>query len=351
MRPLFDTRLVNPPFGDPGVYVDFRFEKRAFLFDLGDNTPLLPKKLLRLSHVFVSHAHMDHFIGFDRLVRVCLGRQKGMHLFGPPGFIAQVEHKLAAYTWNLVHHYETDFALTVTEIDGVESDARRVARNARFRSRLRFEREPLPDANVGGVLLDEEGFRVRTAMFDHRTPCLGFALEEKMHVNVWKNRLLDMGLETGPWLRDMKRAVLAGRPDDETVRARWKDYGVEYEREVALGELKARALELVPGEKICYVTDVQFHERNFRGIVDLVRDADLLYIESVFLDADAAHAREKQHLTAGQAGAIARAAGVRNVVPFHFSPRYMGREIALRAELRSAFQGQGGIASASSPVV
>ncbi len=346
MRPLFDPRLVNPPFGDPGVYVDFRSERRAFLLDLGDNTPLFPKKLLRLSHVFVSHAHMDHFIGFDRLVRVCLGRQTGVHLFGPSGFIAQVEHKLAAYTWNLVQNYETDFALTVTEIEGAPASGETPARNARFRSRRRFEREDLPQSTVCvGVLLDEEGFRVRAALFDHRTPCLGFAIEEKTHVNVWKNRLLEMGLQTGPWLKDMKRAVLEGRPDGECVRARWKDFGVVHEREVTLGELKARALDLVPGQKICYVTDVAFHADNFRRIVELARGADLLFIESVFLDADSRHARDKQHLTARQAGTIARAAGARNLVPFHFSPRYMGREAELLSELQAAFGGSAHLAS------
>lgn len=341
MRPRFHAQLINEPFGDPGVYVDFRFEKRAFLFDLGDNAPLPPKKLLRLSHVFVSHTHMDHFIGFDRLLRICVGRQAGMHLFGPPGFIAQVGHKLAAYTWNLVHNYETDFAVTVTEIDGIETDGNRRARTARFRSRLRFEREALPDSTVsGGVLLDEEGFRVRVTLLDHRTPCLGFAIEEGMHVNVWKNRLLAMGLQTGPWLKEMKRALLAGRPDDEPVRAWWKEHGAIREREVPLGELKAQALQLVPGQKICYVTDIAFHEDNLRRVVELVRGADLLFIESVFLDADAGHAREKMHLTARQAGTIARAADARGVIPFHFSPRYIGREAELRAELEAAFGGQ-----------
>ena len=36
-----------------------------------------------------------------------------MRLYGPPGFLDPVAAKLAAYTWNLVHHYENDFSLTV----------------------------------------------------------------------------------------------------------------------------------------------------------------------------------------------------------------------------------------------
>jgi ribonuclease Z len=83
-------------FGDPVLYADLTFERRALLFDIGDIAALVPHQLLRVSHVFVSHTHMDHFAGFDH--RVLLGRDKKLTLFGPAGFIDQVEHKLRAYT-------------------------------------------------------------------------------------------------------------------------------------------------------------------------------------------------------------------------------------------------------------
>ncbi|MCZ7566531.1 MAG: MBL fold metallo-hydrolase [Burkholderiales bacterium] len=95
----------------------------------------------------------------------------------------------------------------------------------------------------------------------------------------------------------------------------------------------------MPGEKIAYVTDVVYHEENARRIAALAADADQLFIESVFLNADADHAARKFHLTARQAGTIARLARARRVVPFHFSPRYTEREAELRDELSAAHCG------------
>src|SRR5215467_15720539 len=113
---LVQARLVNDPFADPALFVDFHFTRQALLFDLGDLSPLSARQLLRVTHAFVSHTHMDHFAGFDALLRLLLGRDKVLHLFGPPGFIDRVEHKLAAYTWNLVANYESDFVVRATEI-------------------------------------------------------------------------------------------------------------------------------------------------------------------------------------------------------------------------------------------
>jgi len=335
MRPVFHPSLVNGPFGDPALFLDILFERRALLIDLGDLAALPPRKLLRTSHVFVSHTHMDHFVGFDRLLRVCLGRERPLSLYGPERFIGQVEHKLAGFTWNLVRNYATNLVLTVHEFDTYGE-----LRRATFSSRDGFKRRDHPPLPVpDGRILVEPAFEVRCAVLDHHTPCLAFAVQEATHVNVWRNRLEELGIGPGPWLREAKRAVLAGVPDDTVLVVPAADPGSPAERRITLGELRAHALRLVPGQKIVYVTDAAGHAGNAGRIVSLAAGADLLFIECTFLETEAAEASRKAHLTARAAGVLAREAGARELVPFHFSPRYAGREADLQAELRQAFAG------------
>ena len=335
MRTLFEPRLVNGPFGDPGLYVDFHDERRALLFDLGDITALPPRKLVRLAHVFVSHAHMDHFAGFDRLLRVVLGRKERLALTGGPDFIARVEHKLAGYEWNVVHRYEPPLAVGVRELaeDGT-------GKHTVFSSRNGFRREETGPWNAAGDVLHEEAtFRVRGRFVDHELPCLAFALEERAHMKVAKDRLESLGLTTGPWLRALKHAVLAGAPGDTPIAVRWRDRQGEHAQTRRVDELRPVILGVVEGRRVGYVTDLRGTQANVRVLEELLAGVDILFIESAFLDADRDHAVRKNHLTAKQAGEIARRLRARFVVPFHFSPRYEGRSAAIVAELESAWSG------------
>lgn len=341
MRPIFQAELVNRAFGDPGLYIDLKFSKRALLFDIGDVTQLSTRKLLRISDVFVSHTHMDHFAGFDHLLRVCLGRDTGVRIYGPPHFVDQLEHKLAAYTWNLVENYATDFVVIAHEL---HPDAR--VHRAQFRSRHRFEREPLPDAAAhDGILLEDQQFKVRARMLDHHgIPSMAFSFEEGTHINVWKNRLDELGLPTGPWLTQLKQKVREAAADDTPIRVHWRTREGSRDETFELGRLKRDVLEFVPGQRVCYVTDVAGHRQNTQALIEFLRDTDLLFIEAVFLHADLEHAEKKAHLTAQQSGAIARSAGARIAVPFHFSPRYLGRDDELREEFESSWKGHAGVA-------
>jgi ribonuclease Z len=345
MTARFDAHLVNGRFGDPGLYVELVFERRALLFDLGDLSPLPPRKLLRVSDVFVSHRHMDHFAGFDRLLRYCLGREKILNLYGPPGLIDAVGHKLAAYTWNLVSGYEGNLQIRASEY----SDEGRLA-VGEFAGRDGFRRRTCCGLGADeGVLLRDAGFWVRARTLDHGIPCLAFAIEEMVHVNVWRTRLEALGLATGPWLRGLKEAILRGDPESTPIAVAWRPESGSGPATLPLGQLMPEIVRLTPGRKIAYVVDSAFTEANAESIVTLAQGADTLFIEAPFLAADAERAAQRRHLTAHQAGTLARMAQVKRLVTLHYSPRYEGRGDALAREAEAAFRGGGSNGSHGQP--
>jgi ribonuclease Z len=73
----------------------------------------------------------------------------------------------------------------------------------------------------------------------------------------------------------------------------------------------------------------------------MARGADVLFIEACFLEKDRERAAEKYHLTAWQAGRLARLAGVKRFVLFHYSPKYRGQEECFEEEAMRAFRGEG----------
>jgi len=333
MHRSFIPRLINDPFSDPGLYIPFRFERRAFLFDLGELDGLQSRDLLKITHVFVTHTHMDHFIGFDSLLRIFLGREKVLHFFGPPGFLAQMEGKLTGYTWNLVHEYETNLLLRASEI----SEQGIVTRQYVCRRGFRAEKND-SEKSFHGILLKERSFTVKAALLDHQIPCLGLSLEEDFHINVIKENLRETGLPVGPWLNRFKEYLYEKRDPQVPFRITPAEArGLPDERTFPLGELAEQIARVSPGEKIAYVTDAGYSPANEEKIVALARDADHFFVETAFLERDEPIARKKYHLTARQAGLLARRAGVKQLHPFHFSPRYEGRGEEMEKEAMEAF--------------
>jgi ribonuclease Z len=186
------------------------------------------------------------------------------------------------------------------------------------------------------MVLQSGALRLRAAPLDHGTPSLGFALEEAMHLNVWRTRLAERGLPTGPWLTALKQAVTEGRPDDHPIPVFARAAEAAAAPRHALGTLRD-LVAVTPGQRVAYLTDFADTQANRAVAIALARDADILFIEAPFLAADAAIAAERMHLTTTAAGTIAREAGARRVEPFHLSPRYLGREAQWIAEIEAAF--------------
>ena len=326
MADRFAPRLLNGAFGDPVLFIGFHYERRAILFDLGQLDRLSVREILKLSDVFVSHTHIDHFIGFDHLLRFSLNREEELRLFGPPGFIDNVRGKLAGYTWNLIRDYP--LVLSVHEIDGV------TMRKVKFNAAQDFRLEGESVSPFCGTLLENPGFRIRAAILDHKTPCLAFSLEECNRFNVKPDALQAMGLNSGPWLDELKRMLRENYSLETPLQIPLSSGG---SKEHTLKEWLDLLIVESKGQKIVYVVDNQYNPINAARILSLAENADLFYCEASFSQTEEALAIERFHLTATQAGILARRAHVARLIPFHFSARYQAEPDRLKEEALKAF--------------
>jgi len=324
MKPSFHHRMINGPFEDPVVYIRLFWRKRAILFDAGDIWDLPAREINKVSDLFVTHTHIDHFIGFDRLLRILLRRDTPLNIFGPEGIRGAVEGKLRGYTWNLIEDYPV--RLIVNEVRGGKISVVEYRAGDGFRPSGREER------TNNGVLLKDTHFTIKSITLTHDIPVLAFSIHEDFHININREKLLDMGLPVGPWLSGFKSAVRRGDRDWQT-----EIQGREYH----LGELE-RLITRTRGQKISYVVDISPTVENIEKVIPFVKDSDTLYIETYFLERDRLRAMERNHLTAGIAGEIAREANVKEMIPLHFSPKYRRSPKEVLSEAAEAFRAPAG---------
>ncbi len=333
MRSVFYPGLVNGPFGDPALYVRVAHRGEALLFDCGDLHPLTTRELLKLRAVFISHAHIDHLVGFDQLLRAFLYQDTRLLLCGPPGIAERIAGRLSGYTWNLIEGYP--FALTVREWGDGEGWQVSFRANNGFRPEEQ-ERFPCPQ----GLLLDHPAYRVRGVPLDHGgIPSLAFALEEPLHVAIHKDALESQGYRQGPWLTRFKDLVRRGAPGETAMAVPLAAGG---DVDLPLAELAAKIAHTERGMKIAYVTDAAPGQENLDKITALAADSHLLVIEAPFAHAEIGRARQRNHLTARLAGELARRSGAARLLVFHHSPRYLETPRLLREEAQQAFAGAGG---------
>lgn len=315
----FKTTLVNGRTGDPALLLELPQQKRSVLFDAGDLSALDASALRRVTHLFLSHAHIDHIIGFDALLRAKMNHASEVAVFGPHGTIGRIGHRLRGYEWDLVEGIKPVLAFTVHEASG------ETLKIARFVLQKRFKPEGLPPvaAPSDGLLLDTPWLKVRAAVLRHHGPVLAFRAEAPSLVTVDAGAILERGWSLGPWIAKLKAAVLAGN----------KSLGTP-EGSKSLASL-ADMVRVVPGHSLGYVTDMADTQANRLAAQALVAKVDKLFIEAPFLQGDGATPPERGHISALTAGQIARNAGVGSVEPFHFSARHKPTE--LLAEVATGF--------------
>jgi ribonuclease Z len=324
MRPSFLTRLVNGPLFDPVVFVRLLNQKTALLFDCGHLEGISNREILSVESLCISHPHMDHFMGFDQVLRVILHRDRPLHVYGPEGIMDKIISKLGSYTWNLTDGYL--FEVIIHEVRDHEIITSKARACDAFRPSM-----PVQTRRQGTTIASHTFYSVDALVLDHNVPCLGYIVKEPFHLNIKAARIAELGYTTGPWLGMLKQQILAGRMDGlidvsaitGTVKIRVQDL---YDDLVVISA----------GQTIAYITDIRASDENLKCIVENVHDVDILYIEAYYLAERLHEARQKAHLTAQETGLIARLIRAKKIVPMHVSPRYHHRMDEIMAELEAA---------------
>ena len=335
MARLFHYKIINDAFGDPCVLVRLLRERRALLFDVGDIRKIPFNEILKVSDIFITHTHIDHFIGFDQVIRAVLRRTEPLRVYGPENIIDNVYGKLRGYTWNLV----SDYPLTIEVFAITEKKIHR----AKFSASRRFKIEKLPSLPKQEIILQEPLFKVKAQVLSHGIPVIAYCIEEDYHININKTALEGKGMEIGPWLGELKKLIKLHYEYDSQKILKPKGQFHELKMNTPKGEMRLEELfdivKITKGEKISYVMDVAPTEENIKKLIKFVKNSDILFCEAYFLNKDIERARERNHLTAALTGEIAKNAEVDELVILHISPKYIDnpQEVYKEVEL-SRFQ-------------
>jgi ribonuclease Z len=246
------------------------------LFDCGEGTQ---QQLLRsiglpeLDAIFITHFHLDHWLGLLGMVKTfdLRAREKPLTIYGPPG-ISQLFTGLRPIIGR------TGYPLATVDLEPHEE--------------IRFD-----------------AFLVSPFPVKHRVEAYGYAIVE----------------DDRPGRFDVEAARALGVPDGPDFGRLQRGETVNGVRpEQVMGATRAGRRIVISGDTApCQAVEVFAH------------DADVLVHEATFMEDERARARETFHSTAKQAAEIARDAGVRLLALTHLSTRYFPRDI--RDEARTVF--------------
>lgn len=256
-------------------------EGERFLIDCAEGTQrqLLRSGLgfKRLNQVFLTHGHLDHILGLGGLIST-LGR------------------------WELMP--AMDIYAGAWALERVRDLLKVVQRGGGPEMRVRLHpTEP-------GLLRQTERYALWAFTVKHRGPGnLGFTLQEPSRRPFLPERAEALGVPAGPVRRRLVEGQTVTLEDGRVVRP-----------EEVLGPEE-------PGVKLSYIGDVG----RVDDLVEHVWRADALICEATYLEADREMARQHGHITASQAGWLARQADVGMLYLNHISRRYSPRQVAQEA--------------------
>jgi ribonuclease Z len=323
LEPYFCAGLLD----DPLLLVRVRPTGRSLLFDCGQLQHLAKRTLRSIDVVFISHAHMDHFMGFDHLVRHTHVSPRPLNLYGPPGIARRVEHKLAGYDWNLAEPWWRTIYVHEVHAEHIE--------HHQFAGARGFVGEQLGSSVRRGAEIYATPFvTVAAQLLDHGLPVLTFRLTEAEIFSIDPARLAAEQLLPGAWLRELKGRWKTGNLDARPIEVlRNTAAGGETVLAADAATLYARLRAVRPAASLGYVTDVGFTAANCSQMQELLIDVSLLCCECTFLAADVDKARASHHLCSSDVNRLTATLKPRVLLPMHLSKAYMHQPDAVYQEL------------------
>ncbi len=256
------------------------YEGERILLDCGEGTQrrLMMDKLglMKISRIFVTHWHADHFSGLLGLIQTLEmeGRDHPLYIYGPP--------RTEEFTERILDtgYFSRNYDILVEDI-------------------------------VEGEVIAGEGYEVRPFEVEHGINAFGYVFQEESAVKANREKMEELGLEASPKIGRLKQGETV-EVDGRTIEPR-------------------DVVEEVSGRKIAYSGDTAKCE----NMVENARDADLLIHEATVAHEMAGE--RPNHTSAREAAEIAKEAGVEKLALTHISRRYRGREEELVQEAREVF--------------
>ncbi|MBU1899774.1 hypothetical protein KKB55_18690, partial [Myxococcota bacterium] len=181
-------------------------------------------------------------------------------------------------------------------------------------------------ADAGGVAYQDKAVTVRYALLSHgNIPSVAYLFEAPTRTKIKPS----LPHRPGPWVRGLIEAYEAADPGRALeVDGAMMPAGALFEHVYAQ-----------PGQRIGFVMDHLGDEANHARIEALCGGADQLFIEAYYREEDQEMALKNHHSTARRSGEVARRAGVKAVIPCHFSRRYQEDLQGVIEECQAAFKG------------
>ncbi|MFP4498255.1 MAG: MBL fold metallo-hydrolase [Vulcanimicrobiota bacterium] len=320
--------LLNLEFQDPVLLVSIPQKARNILFDCGYCFRLKVKDMQKIDSIFISHTHIDHFAGFDHILRLSLDCEKTVKIFGPPGIIKNIAGKLAGYTWNLTEKVFLNFQVTEIYEDRLLT-RKFIGKDGFSAETLEYEEDNSFTIEMPVQVTPE--YSAYACVLDHKTPVIAYKVAAVPSYNADIQKIKKLGLEPGKWVGELKEKVA--------------ELGFEAGGEIEVNgenrpvsELSHEIIVKRTGTSFAFIVDTIFSKTTAKKMIQFCNGVQKLYCECAYLTEERDLARQNYHLTARQAATLAAEAGVQELIPIHFSRRYEGSYEKLYKEAKEKFE-------------